>query len=175
MLLERIGPAFIILVALIALIIIQVFVGPYLQSTGTHVVPVNLIFDYTILGGALLMLLVAAATVIWTWLEYTTYSYMIDEHAFKIKRGILTTEEISVMYRQMQNVDIERPFFYRLFGLSRIVILTAGHEDTDAPDPDEAEGILDAVDANLAVQIQSELLRRSNIEEVVAVPAAERG
>ncbi len=44
-------------------------------------------------------------------------------------KGILDRTETAIPYRQMQDVDIARPLAYRLFGLSKIVFQTAGHEE----------------------------------------------
>ncbi len=68
----------------------------------------------------------------------------------KIKRGILNKEEVAIPYRQIQDVDIRRDISFQMLGLSRIVILTAGHEDNEKPGDDDTEGILPALDKDLA-------------------------
>ncbi len=100
------------------------------------------------------------------WLNYINYRFQLDEDALKIKRGILNKEVVAIPYRQIQNVDVERSFGYLILGLSKLVILTAGHEDKgDAQD--ESEGVLPALDKDLADRIQEELLRRANVEKVI--------
>ena len=102
-----------------------------------------------------------------SWLIYINYKFSLGEDSLKIKRGILNKEEIAIPYRQIQDVDIERDLSFQLFGLSRIVILTAGHDDDKPDGDDESEGILPALDKNLAEWLQSELLRRANVQKVV--------
>jgi len=101
-----------------------------------------------------------------SWLIYENYTFSLSEDALKIKRGIFAREEIAIPYRQIQDIDIEQGFTYRMIGVSRLVILTAGHEDEKMAD-DETEGILPAIDSALAEQLQSQLLTRANVQTVV--------
>jgi uncharacterized membrane protein YdbT with pleckstrin-like domain len=108
------------------------------------------------------------------WLIYINYKYMLSEDSLKIQRGILNKEEIAIPYRQIQDVDIDRDLSLRLIGLSRIIILTAGHEDApnSKDDPNErgqSEGYLPALDRDLAEWLRDELLRRTNVQKVVEV------
>jgi uncharacterized membrane protein YdbT with pleckstrin-like domain len=103
------------------------------------------------------------------WLIYTNYKFSLGEDSLKIKRGILNKEEIAIPYRQIQDVDITRDLSFLMLGLSRIVILTAGHEDQDPENQQhgQSEGFLPALDKDLAEWLQSELLKRANIQKVV--------
>ena len=108
------------------------------------------------------------------WLIYKNYKYMLSEDSLKIIRGILNKEEIAIPYRQIQDVDIDRNLSLRMMGVSRIVILTAGHEDGPGSkdDPNEhgqSEGYLPALDRELAEWLRDELLRRANVQKVVNV------
>jgi uncharacterized membrane protein YdbT with pleckstrin-like domain len=108
------------------------------------------------------------------WLIYINYKYMLSADSLKILRGILNKEEIAIPYRQIQDVDIDRNLSLRMMGVSRIVILTAGHEDGPGSkdDPDEhgqSEGYLPALDRDLAEWLRDELLRRTNVQKVVEV------
>lgn len=96
--------------------------------------------------------------------QYIAYEFMLDEHAFKIRSGIINIHVEAIPYRQMQNIDIERDLLYRILGISRLVILTAAADDTDTGN--ESEAIIPAIDKNLGYKIQEELLKRANIERV---------
>jgi len=119
----------------------------------------------------ILSLLIGAIAFAFAWLIYKNYVFLMADDSFKIKRGILNKTENAIPYRQIQNVDIERSFIFQMFGLSRLIILTAGHEDeTPKGTPsvsDEAEGIIPAIDKNLAEMLQTELLKRAEIQKVV--------
>jgi len=106
------------------------------------------------------------------WLIYVNYKFALGDNSLKIKRGILNKEEVAIPYRQIQDVDINRDLSFQMMGLSRIVILTAGHEDSrdSSDDPAErgqSEGYLPALDKDLAEWLQAELLKRANVQKVV--------
>ncbi len=100
------------------------------------------------------------------WAEYINYKYLLDENGLKIQKGIVNKEEMAIPYRQIQNVDIERGPLEQIFGLSRLVILTAGHEDKPESDKEESEGILPAIDDGLAHRLREALLNKTSVEEV---------
>ena len=118
--------------------------------------------------GFLLFLLFVSIFVLFAWLEYISFSYFLDTEAFKAQTGIINIKEMSVLYHQIQNVDISRPLLYRMTGMSRLVILTAGHEDPNAhkEEQDDSEVIIDIIDAAQAEELQHELLSRANIVHV---------
>ncbi len=99
------------------------------------------------------------------WLDYRNYRFILDEFGLKISRGILSKEQTAIPYRQIQNVDIERSLLERLLGVSRLVIITAGHDDS-SNNKDITEGVLPILDKQRAVEIQEALLKRSSVQEV---------
>ena len=103
------------------------------------------------------------------WLIYINYKFCFGEDSLRIKRGILNKEEIAIPYRQIQDVDLVRDFSFMILGLSRIIILTAGHEDHDPSDDADARsvGLLPAIDKNLAEWLQAQLLKRANVQKVI--------
>jgi uncharacterized membrane protein YdbT with pleckstrin-like domain len=84
----------------------------------------------------------------------------------KIRRGILSKEETAIPYRQIQDVDIEQNISERIWGVARLAILTAGHEEAKEGDEDTSAGILPAIDRALAESLQTELLKRADVEKV---------
>ena len=118
-------------------------------------------------------IVVAAISFASAWLTYKNYLFSLSEDSFKIKRGVLSKTENAIPYRQIQNVDIERDFMFQILGLSRVIILTAGHEDASPGNskehPNEAEGVIPAVDKNIGEWLQTELLRRADIQKTVQV------
>lgn len=116
--------------------------------------------------GFFLFIIVLAISLFVAWLIYSRYKFCLGEDSLKIKRGVLNKEEVAMPYRQIQDVDIKRDISFQMLGLSRIVILTAGHDDVNPVD-DESEGILPALDKDLAEWLQAELLKRANVQKVV--------
>jgi uncharacterized membrane protein YdbT with pleckstrin-like domain len=119
------------------------------------------------LVGFFLSLISFGSALLFTWLEYHNYKFLLGENAFKVQRGILHKEEVAIPYRQIQNVNIKRSLFDQIVGLSKLIILTAGHEDREEEIRTESEGILPSIDKDLAQKIQDELLRKANVEQVV--------
>ena len=118
----------------------------------------------------IISLLIGAISFVFAWLTYINYVFSMAEDSFKIKRGILNKTENAIPYRQIQNVDIEQSFMFQILGLSRLIILTAGHEDENPKGvpfgSDEAEGIIPAIDQKLAEWLQTELLKRADVQKV---------
>lgn len=114
-----------------------------------------------------LFIVVFVLTFFIAWLIYINYKFALGDDSLKIKRGIFNKEEIAMPYRQIQDVNIERDLSFQMMGLSRIVILTAGHEDEKPRDDDESEGILPGLDRNLAEWLQAQLLQRANVQKVI--------
>lgn len=155
--------AFILLIISIILFILSF--QPFLAST-----PLGDMQKYT-LGATLitfiLSLLIGAASLSYAWLNYKNYVFLMADDSFKIRRGILSKTENAIPYHQIQNVDIERSLMFQMLGLSRLIILTAGHEDESIKGRDEAEGIIPAIDQKLAEWLQAELLKRANVQKVI--------
>jgi len=107
-----------------------------------------------------------------SWLIYSHYKFALGDNSLKIKRGIFDQEEVAIPYRQIQDVDLDRPLAFRMMGVSRIVILTAGHEDAPGSGDDplekgQSEGVLPVLNSDLAEWMQAELLKRTNVQKVV--------
>jgi putative membrane protein len=159
--LQRAHAAFTLLIVTIALFMIA-------QQSFLVKTPIGDITSYVVLGAWIclaLFLVTLAVTFLVAWLIYANYKYCLGDDSLKIKRGILNKEEVAMPYRQIQDVDIKRDLSFQMLGLSRIVILTAGHDD-GKPEDDESEGILPALDSALAEWMQAELLKRANVQKV---------
>lgn len=95
-------------------------------------------------------------------LRYHFFVFTLEEFSLKLRKGILNVEEISIPYRQIQNVDITRPFIYRLIGLSRLVIVSAGNEQS--LDGDQVDTVFDPIDYEIAEEIREILDRRIGVQ-----------
>jgi uncharacterized membrane protein YdbT with pleckstrin-like domain len=160
--LARIQPAVVLLILSVGLFVVSQQAFP---ASGTFAG----VGYYALLGSGiclLLFILVFAILVLLGWLVYKNYTFALAEDSLKIRRGIMSKEEIAIPYRQIQDVDIERDFSFQMLGLSKIVILTAGHEDEKSADDDESEGVLPAIDKDLASWLQGELLKRADVQKV---------
>lgn len=57
--------------------------------------------------------------------HFAQHKFMLDDHSFHVRRGIFMVKEKVIPYRHIQNVDIEQPYHYRIFGVARMNITTA--------------------------------------------------
>ena len=158
--LQRSQPLFILFMLFLGLI----FFGPLLITPQYSWI----VHDATI-GIAIIFFIYLALDLIISWLIYVNYKFALTENALRIERGILNKEEISIPYRQIQNINATRMLPDRFLGVSRLIIMTAGEEDKDDVEPVEAEGILPVLDKNLAEELLQELTRRADIQRVVNV------
>jgi len=159
MLSEQMVPTVIIFIAAVLLLIAQAsgaFAKTPLASWGFYIV----------LGAWALFVLAFVITFLVAYLTYANYLFMLDDNALKIRRGILAKEEVAIPYRQIQDVDIEQSVSDRVWGVARLAILTAGREEAKEGEEDTAEGVLPAVDRALAESLQTELLKRADVEKV---------
>jgi uncharacterized membrane protein YdbT with pleckstrin-like domain len=159
--LERIHAAFILLLLSIALFILSA--QSFLATTQFGNLTPWALLAAEVCG--LLFIVVFAIAFLIAWLIYKNFKFCLGDDSLKIKKGILNKEEVAIPYRQIQDVDIKRDLSFQMLGLSRIVILTAGHED-EKPEGDDSEGILPALDKDLAEWLQAELLKRANVQKV---------
>lgn len=114
-------------------------------------------------------IVIFASSFVYARMIYKNYVFLVADDSFKIRRGVINKIENAIPYRQIQNVDIERGFLFQMLGLSRLIILTAGHEDENVKGTDEAEGVISAIDQHLAEWLQAELLKRANIQKTVEI------
>ena len=162
----QISPAAIVMFFLFIIIFILSF-QPFLASTAYGNMQ-NFSVTATLIC-FLLFLLIAGISFAYSWLSYINYKFCMAEDSFKIKRGIINKTEDAIPYRQIQDVDIERDFFFLILGLSKVIILTAGHEDEKNREDDESEGVIPAVDKKLGEWLQAELLKRADIQKTIDI------
>ena len=111
-----------------------------------------------------LAIILGAFGVVVNYLRYHFFKFTLEEFGLRLRRGVLRVEEISIPYRQMQNVDVTRPLFYRILGLSRLVILSAGHEQVE--EGDQTDTVFDPIDSEIAEEIRTLLGRRIGVQVI---------
>ncbi len=147
--------AFGFLLATIVLVVARGYVGSNLID----------IFNYAIIVASAVFTAAFLLAFIVSWLVYINYSFSITENAFKVRLGIFNKKETAIPYRQIQSVDLRQDVVAQIIGVSKLVVLTAGHDDNDRTG--EAEIDFPVIDTELAQKIQSELLKRSQTEKIV--------
>lgn len=102
------------------------------------------------------MITLLAAAWVLEGLAYTHRGVQLRQRDVSARRGLISRTTISVPFTRVQHVTVERSLTDRIFGLSQVVIYTAGALAADARvkglDPDRAE------------RLREGIIKRSNIE-----------
>lgn len=131
-----------------------------------------LILDAALLAFFLGVLAFALGFIV-SYLQYRNYVFSFDEFGVKVRRGILSQKEISIPYRQIQDVDIIRTIVHRCFGVSKLVMITAGHEDK-GEESDGTDTVLDPIDRSIGEEMRTFLERRIGVQIVEGEAQADK-
>lgn len=85
-----------------------------------------------VVGGAILLAILA---LVWVHLRYRIWSYRVREDALYLERGVVTTVKTVAPHVRIQHVDTQRGPLERAFGLSTLVVYTAGSRGADVAIP----------------------------------------
>lgn len=97
------------------------------------------------------------------YLQYMSLSFLIDEFGLKIRKGFFSKYELTIPFRHIENVNIDQSILFRMLGLAKVTILTAGNDSDDRTG--ESEGEIKIIDAPLAYSLRKTLLEKSKQEE----------
>jgi uncharacterized membrane protein YdbT with pleckstrin-like domain len=90
----------------------------------------------------------------------------------KMRRGVTNQRVISIPYRQIQAVNVVRSLAYRFFGVSKLVMITAGHDDPGTNE--EADTVLDPIDKDTAEEIRVFLERKIGVQVIEGAVQADK-
>jgi len=105
-------------------------------------------------------------------IQFRNYFFTLTEFDLKFRRGIFNQMENSIPYRQIQDINLVRTIAHRIFGVSRLVMISAGHEQDQ--NHDETDTVFDPIDADIAMEIRTFLERRIGIQIVEDVAVADK-
>ena len=153
---ESSTPAIVVFIIWLGLLFVEAFgLSPSLGSTDN-------LLTLGILVGTLLLLFFTIFAFIVATIRYFGYAYSLGDNSFHISLGILNKFDISIPYRQIQDVNLERTFINRMWGVSRLSILTAGTEDTTVDGKNVSDGDIPLIEKGKADYLRQELLKRAN-------------
>jgi membrane protein YdbS with pleckstrin-like domain len=108
-------------------------------------------------------LLAASALTVWTLigpaLRYKRRRYRLNEMGLRVRRGLIWHAEISVPYSRIQHTDVSRGPVERWFGLSTLIVHTAGTENASVS--------VDGLPAPRAYRIRDLLLTEVETDDAV--------
>jgi len=132
----------------------------------------SIIVSYFIYGLFALTVALIIFGLIMSWINYISCDFTLDENAFNIRRGFLTKREVSIPYRQIQNINIEQSLSHKMLGIGKLVILTEG--DHSNLDENNREGVFEVIDYSLAHQVREFILQRTNLQIIKDVDPSEK-
>ena len=135
------------------------------QATASSVGPISSSVSFIVSACFLVGIFLLLVSFIASWIQYHNFTFDFGEFDLHLKRGIIDRKETSIPYRQIQDVNIERNFDHQLMGLAKIVITTAGHEETG--EKGMSEIILEPLDRSVAEEIRTLLERKIGVQVVV--------
>lgn len=98
---------------------------------------------------ALAAVVVGAASLVWTWINWRRFTYEVTDSELVIERGLLNRTRRSIPLERIQDVGIEQGPLSRLFGLAEVRVETGGG--------DKDEAVLDSVSLSEAARLRGAL------------------
>ena len=141
---------FIFLIALIFFVNTEVFEN-WLYTVDT-IITVGILNLWLISLAVSIIILVFVSTAE----RYLQHRFLLSEHSFHVRRGIFMVKEKVIPYRHIQNVDIDRPYHYRILGLSKLDITTARADNFE----DEKSNLIPLIDKHLARKLSEFLIKQ---------------
>lgn len=96
-----------------------------------------------------------------SFIKYIRITFIMHQNALTIKSGIISKKEISIPYRNIQDVSILQSIPLRIMGVSKLIVITGGSDTNDKEK--EAERTFEIIDTNIAKSIRTTILEKSNI------------
>jgi putative membrane protein len=133
----------------------MVFIFPLMTSLTIASFLVNGLFSLSVL--------LIVFGIIMSWINYISCEFTLDENSFSMRRGIFNKKEVFIPYRQIENINIDQTFNFKMMGVSKLTIETAGNNNNNAGKP---EVVFEVIDAKVAINIREFILQRTNTEVV---------
>ena len=125
---------------------------------------------YRIIGGIAVGGVVVFTVIFFTaYVTYMRYSITLTSDVLKVTKGFINEEEIGVPYRRIKEVKIERDVADQLLGTSDVIISLSG-ADEDESGRIQSIIVLPAIEKELASHIESEVVKRAEIEKIDVDP-----
>ncbi len=115
--------------------------------------------DLAISFGLVAILGIAFLILLTVLLEYRHYGVILEQDAFRIRRGAIVQTETGIPYRRIKEVNMQRTAFDQIFGTSTIVITVLG-EGEGQTFADESQHTLPWIEAGIADEIRNHILAK---------------
>jgi len=143
----------------------DLIINSFLASGYTNGELINKIVLFVIGGLYMVSILILVIGITVNLLNYISCRFGLDEYGFKLHRGIISRNEISIPFHQIQDVNVYQSVLGRLFGVGKLIILTAGNEEK-LLNGEESEVVFGTIDISIAKSLQKQLVEKSSIQLV---------
>lgn len=86
----------------------------------------------SILASLTLFSAIVIAVIGWQYLYWRNYNFFLDKEGLDIESGVIRKNKRDIPLKRVQNVDIGRNIFQRMFGIAKLNFETAGGNATEA-------------------------------------------
>lgn len=158
------------------LVFVILFFRQFLLDSVTNTLVIEGVSKASAAGTASMIMIYLTLVIFWVgvvisffgiviaFLEYINYTYQFNEFDLIMKKGILDRKETSIPYRQIQDMNVDRPIIYQLFGLSRLILRTAGTEEKNEHGMTKIN--ITPIEKSTAEEIQKMLERKIGVQVV---------
>lgn len=147
----------------------NLIIGSFVNSGYASVDVINKIILFVIGGMYIVSILLLVFGLLINLIHYFSCVFGMDDYGFKMHRGLISRDEVSIPYHQIQDVDVDQSVIGRLFGVGKLIVLTAGNEDKDKQG-EENEIVFGIIDIAIAKMLQKQLVEKSSIQLVRQAP-----
>lgn len=117
--------------------------------TGLSVAVQGIIWEVSAALTAVLLVLFTVTGILYSVARFRACGFELREDYLYIERGVLKKVKTKVPYVRVQHIDTERGPVYRIFGLSKLVVYTAGSRGADVSIPGLLPGRADEIQERL--------------------------
>lgn len=96
---------------------------------------------------------------LWSWLIYRTYRFKLNDKIFQKETGILSKKCVIIPIENIQNIEVNRPLFSRLLGLSELQIETSSAHSL-------SDGRLLGIDKHDAENLKNSILKLTHAARI---------
>ena len=105
---------------------------------------------------AALALLLAYPVLVGPFRRYRTWGYALGEHELHVRHGVWTEIDTTVPLRRVQHLDVAQGPLERLFGVTRLVLHTAGTANSEVVLPGLTRATAEAYRDDIRAHIRQE-------------------
>jgi uncharacterized membrane protein YdbT with pleckstrin-like domain len=88
--------------------------------------------------------------------------FLLDEHAFHLRRGLFFIRETTIPYGQISKVNISRPYHFRMLGVAEFDVITAD-DRSSRQKKSSSKFLIPVIDTAIAKSLSKQLLEYASM------------